>query len=100
MGDAIYIPHAVIVEGQIIKLYDTVVHEALDDHTATREWDYDTRWVRIKRPVVVTGGELTLPMLDLSYNAVGKFYEAPLQASAGAPHGFAEPLDCAAGKAL
>nr|WP_290665658.1 hypothetical protein [Ardenticatena sp.] len=82
MGDAIYIPHAVIVEGQIIKMYDSVVHEALDDHTVTREWDYDTRWVRIKRPVVVTGGELTLPMLDLSYNAVGKFYEAPLQMKA------------------
>jgi hypothetical protein len=43
---------------------------------------YDQRFVQIKRPTIVVGGELTMPMLDLKYNAVGKFYEAPLQMKA------------------
>jgi Mg-chelatase subunit ChlI len=43
---------------------------------------FDRRYIRVKRPTIVTGGELTLPMLDLKYNTVGKFYEAPLQMKA------------------
>jgi predicted ATPase with chaperone activity len=45
---------------------------------------HDRRWIRIKRPVVVAGGELTLDMLDLTFNSISKFYEAPLQLKANA----------------
>jgi predicted ATPase with chaperone activity len=91
MGDNIYIPHAVEVNGQIIKLYDPIQHAAVRDEPPAAEGlegllkkggDYDRRFIRVRRPTIVTGGELTLPMLDLKYNAAGKFYEAPLQMKA------------------
>jgi len=79
MGDEMFVPHAIEVDGQIIKIYDRVVHELSDDPSRA---SYDRRWVKIKRPMVVVGGELTLSMLDLVFNEVGKFYEAPLQMKA------------------
>jgi hypothetical protein len=88
MGDAIYIPHAVEANGQIIKLYDPIQHtqvaedESNIDVTETvlkRGGNFDQRYIRVRRPTIVVGGELTMPMLDLKYNPVGKFYEAPLQ---------------------
>lgn len=91
MGDNIYIPHAVEANGQIIKLYDPIQHTAVKDEAPAMEGlegllkkggDYDHRFIKVKRPTIVTGGELTLPMLDLKYNAIGKFYEAPLQMKA------------------
>jgi hypothetical protein len=81
MGDNIFIPYAVEVGGQIIKMFDTIVHEPVPDDSFSPD-DYDRRWARIKRPVVVVGGELTLPMLDLVYNPTAKFYEAPYQMKA------------------
>jgi predicted ATPase with chaperone activity len=90
MGDAIYVPHAVEANGQIIKVYDPIQHNAVhedDDQPVTetvlrRGTQYDQRFIRVKRPTIVVGGELTLPMLDLKYNEVGKYYEAPLQMKA------------------
>jgi predicted ATPase with chaperone activity len=90
MGDAIFVPHAVEANGQIVKVYDPIQHTAIreDDQQAAadtvlkRGGHYDQRFVKVKRPTIVVGGELTLPMLDLKYNAVGKFYEAPLQMKA------------------
>ena len=82
MGDAIYIPHAIEADGQIIKLYDPIVHTAVEEPVVNGVANYDTRWIKVKRPVVITGGELTLPMLDLTFNAVSKFYEAPFQMKA------------------
>jgi len=97
MGDDIFIPYAVEADGQIIKIFDPIVHQAAetaDGETQPGNFDfsgafedtaeptYDSRWVRIKRPTIVVGGELTMPMLDLSYNEYGKFYEAPLQMKA------------------
>ncbi len=81
MGDAIFIPYAVEADGQIIKVYDPIVHElaAVNDEELG---EYDRRWVCIKRPVVITGGELTLPMLDLTYNEASRVYEAPFQMKA------------------
>jgi predicted ATPase with chaperone activity len=79
MGDNIYIPYAVEAGGQIIKIYDNIVHELAAD---VEDVQYDQRWARIKRPVVIVGGELTLPMLDLTYNETAKFYEAPFQMKA------------------
>jgi hypothetical protein len=69
-------------------MYDPIVHEALDQDeeegtsivVATTQ--RDRRWVRIRRPVVMVGGELTLDMLDLTFNAISKFYEAPIHLKA------------------
>jgi hypothetical protein len=92
MGDTIYIPHAVEANGQIIKVFDPIQHAPVADDdqpgdaTETvllkKGANHDQRFIRVKRPTIVVGGELTMPMLDLKYNAVGKFYEAPLQMKA------------------
>ncbi|ABL00295.1 ATP-binding protein [Pelobacter propionicus] len=80
LPNEVYIPYAITVGGQIINVYDPVNHVAVPP--AVDAGFYDQRWVPIKRPVVMTGGELTLKMLDLDFNEVSKFYEAPLQMKA------------------
>jgi predicted ATPase with chaperone activity len=76
----IYIPYSIIVGGQIISIFDPVSHVAVE---AEREVDsIDSRWVHIKRPVIIAGGELTLKTLDLDFNNISKFYEASLQMKA------------------
>ncbi len=86
LGGDIYVPWALDIDGQIITIFDPVNHVALDDELASgsiiKPVARDRRWVRIKRPVVTVGGELTLEMLDLSFNPIAKFYEAPLQMKA------------------
>jgi hypothetical protein len=90
MHDAIYIPHAVEVHGQVIKLYDPVLHHAVPPETSTNPDDpplahpspADPRFLRIQRPTIIVGGELTLDMLDLRYNPTTRLYEAPLQMKA------------------
>jgi MoxR-like ATPase len=90
LRETMYIPYAIYVEGQVVKLYDNVIHELAEDvssnnpgtgalRTAPRR---DPRWVKIKRPFVVTGGELTMSGLDLVFDDVNKFYEAPFQVKA------------------
>ncbi|MBI1170456.1 ATPase [bacterium] len=85
LGDRIYIPRAIEYSGQVITVYDPIVHaqaqETLDDPSALRRSAnrYDARYVYCERPSVVTGGELTLDMLDLKYNPVARTYQAPLQ---------------------
>ena len=79
IGGAIFVPHAIEVDGAIIMLYDELNHQPTTEGSVRR---HDARWVRIRRPVVVAGGELTLASLDLIWNPVGKFYEAPLQMKA------------------
>jgi predicted ATPase with chaperone activity len=84
----VYIPHCFEVEGQIIKVFDPGVHEPIRENqiegrlSALRRDDFDRRWVACKRPFIVAGGELTLEMLDLSFNTLAKFYEAPLHVKA------------------
>ena len=83
----IAIPHALEVEGQIIKLYDPVNHERLADPASADEGlmlglRRDARWVRCRRPLVTVGGELSLDALDLSYSPTSKFYQAPVQLTA------------------
>jgi len=87
--DVIYIPYCFEVEGQIIKVYDPGIHaatksdaEKTSKNNVLRREDFDRRWVACRRPFIVTGGELTLEMLDLSFNALAKFYEAPLHIKA------------------
>ncbi len=85
LGDKIYVPRAIEYTGQVITVYDPIVHssaeEDLDDPNVLRRTSgrYDTRYVRCERPTVITGGELSLSMLDLVYNPVARTYQAPLQ---------------------
>ncbi len=86
LGGDMYVPFALDVDGQIITIFDPVNHQRVDDELPTgsviRAAARDRRWVRVRRPVVTVGGELTLEMLDLSFNSIAKFYEAPLQLKA------------------
>jgi DNA polymerase III delta prime subunit len=89
-NDVIYVPYSIIVEGQIIRVHDPSIHVKLDPpkvnddggFSVVRREEFDARWVPCKRPFVVTGGELTLDMLDLRYDSVGNYYEAPLHMKA------------------
>jgi hypothetical protein len=76
----IYLPHAVLVESEIITVYDPVNHIAVQPELGAEE--VDQRWIRVKRPVIMAGGELTLKALDLEFNPISKFYEAPVQMKA------------------
>jgi hypothetical protein len=85
--ETIYIPYCFEVEGQIIKVYDPGIHKRIEKNVegqarTLRREDLDLRWVPCRRPFIVTGGELTLEMLDLSFNTLAKFYEAPLHVKA------------------
>src|SRR5205823_2643685 len=75
----VWVPHAVENDGQIITIYDPLMHKQVDD-PATR--DSDERWVLCRRPRVVVGGELTIEMLELQFNPVTKYYAAPAQLKA------------------
>ena len=88
---SIYIPHCIEVDGQIIRIFDSALHRVVASPAKPREEtsmlpfrqeEFDPRWVRCRRPVVITGGELTLEMLDLDFDPISKFYEAPLQVKA------------------
>jgi predicted ATPase with chaperone activity len=81
MGDSLYIPHAIEVGGQVIRIFDSVNHERTN-RADTTERTHDPRWTRIRRPVIITGGELTLESLDLVYDEHNKYYEAPFQVRA------------------
>jgi predicted ATPase with chaperone activity len=84
-GD-IAIPQAIEVEGNIIRLFDPVNHEAVapddDGESLASVCSGDRRWVRCRRPMVMVGGELTLDALELNYNPTTGFYRAPVQAVA------------------
>jgi len=86
MGDTIYIPRALAYAGQVITLYDPIVHSlapapAPEGQSPLRKsvQRYDTRYLHCARPTVMTGGELSLSMLDLTYNPVSRTYQASLQ---------------------
>ncbi len=86
----LYIPYALYVDGQVIKLFDSVNQKlAPEDELANTPTGglrtaqkRDPRWVKIRRPFVVVGGELTLAGLDLVFDDVHRFYEAPFQLKA------------------
>ncbi len=90
LRESIYIPYSIFIEGQVVKLYDSVNHEIIPERDVTDSGTgslktgmrRDPRWIRIKRPFIVVGGELTLTDLDLVFNPVTKFYEAPFQLKA------------------
>lgn len=74
-GD-IWIPYAIEIDGQIIKVFDAHNHQPVAVDSIGR---YDERWVRIKRPLIVVGGEMTIDTMDLIYSQSARFYEAPFQ---------------------
>ncbi len=88
LGAPMWIPYAVDVDGQVVRVFDNINHQVLPDNddpqrraTATGE-RRDPRWLRIRRPVIMVGGELTLETLDLVYDPINKYYEAPFQMKA------------------
>jgi predicted ATPase with chaperone activity len=94
-GGEIYVPYAFMAENSIITVFDRAVHDPtegdaldrLEDNEATirrllNTGTVDSRWVKIKRPVIITGGELTLQMLDLRYSSESNYYQAPLHVKA------------------
>ncbi|HLN29329.1 MAG TPA: ATPase [Gemmataceae bacterium] len=94
-GGAVYVPYAFLAENSIITVYDQAVHQIteeadkgrMEDNEATirrllNTGTVDARWVHVRRPVVVTGGELNLEMLDLRFNVEANFYQAPLHVKA------------------
>jgi len=91
LSQSMWIPYALYLDGQVIKLYDAVSHRLVPEgekgdgsgtaglRVSTRR---DPRWVKIRRPFIVTGGELTLEGLDLVFDDTHKYYEAPFQVKA------------------
>ncbi|GAA3868823.1 ATPase [Celeribacter arenosi] len=85
IGDLIYVPRAIEYNSQVITVYDPLMHvkreEVESDASSLRVTSnrFDRRYVRCERPSVVTGGELSLDMLDLVYNPTARTYQAPLQ---------------------
>ena len=90
LGDAIYVPYAVEVDGQVIAIYDPVFHEPVhedrggdvDSAWIDPEPDHDMRWLRIRRPVVMVGGELMLDDLELQLDRLAGVFRAPPQMKA------------------
>jgi predicted ATPase with chaperone activity len=85
--EPIYMPYAIECQGNIIQLYDPIYHNKIEDETSlmtalSDEKPHDGRWFKCKRPFIITGGELGLDMLDLSFNKHSKVYDAPFQLKA------------------
>ncbi len=90
LSQTMYIPYALYLDGQVIKVYDAVSHSLAPDNeggsnptgTLRGSSRRDPRWIKIRRPFIVVGGELTLEGLDLVFDDTTKFYEAPFQVKA------------------
>jgi predicted ATPase with chaperone activity len=91
LGTDLWIPYCIDVDGQIIRIFDNINHEVIEtaesneapgQRTMQTGVKRDPRWVRIRRPVIMVGGELVLEGLDLIYDPVNKYYEAPFQMKA------------------
>jgi predicted ATPase with chaperone activity len=78
ISEPLWIPYAIEVDGQVIRVFDRLVHQAVDPE----ESSFDRRWVKIRPPLVVVGGELTIESLDLTATESPRYYEAPFQLKA------------------
>lgn len=82
----IYMPYAIEYQGNVVKMFDPTYHQIIHDEQSlvsiSNESSHDGRWFKCRRPFIVTGGELTLDMLDLTYNEISKVYDAPFQLKA------------------
>ncbi len=86
-SEPIYLPYALECQGNLIQLYDPIYHQKIEEEESemsafATQLDHDGRWFKCRRPFIITGGELTLEMLDLSYNRHSKVYDAPFQLKA------------------
>jgi MoxR-like ATPase len=89
LSQTMYIPYSLYLDGQVVKLYDSVNHQHAPEVDAQangtgglRSGRRDPRWVKIRRPFIMVGGELTLEGLDLVFDDTRRFYEAPFQVKA------------------
>jgi hypothetical protein len=88
LGDTVYVPRAISYAGQVITVFDPIVHTPVtvkEPETSAlrrRSERFDTRYLMCQRPTVMTGGELSLSMLDLNYNKTSRTYQASLQLKA------------------
>jgi predicted ATPase with chaperone activity len=90
LRESMFIPYALYIDGQVVKLYDSVNHQLAPDEESTplgtgslrASPRRDPRWVHVRRPFIVVGGEVSLAGLDLVFDDVNKFYEAPFQVKA------------------
>ena len=89
LQEDMYIPFSVDIDGQVVKLYDTVNHVLSPEDESSASGSgvkggakTDARWVKVRRPFIIVGGELTMDGLDLVFDDVNKFYEAPFQMKA------------------
>jgi len=90
LRESMYIPYAIYIDGQVVKLYDSVNHQLAREEDTTSMGTgslrsggrRDPRWIRVRRPFIMTGGELNIEGLDLVFDDVNKFYEAPFQVKA------------------
>lgn len=82
----VHVPHALLADGEIIQMFDPLIHRPLNAGKAQNGLDNrsrgDERWTECKRPVVICGGELTIDMLDLQYDRVAGYYQAPAHVKA------------------
>jgi hypothetical protein len=82
----VYVPHALECQGNVVQVFDPLYHQPVGDSGEQSVFStgpqHDRRWIKCRRPFIVTGGELTLEMLDLNYNATSKIYDAPYQLKA------------------
>lgn len=83
----VFVPYAIECQGNIIQVFDPIYHQVIEEEppsvlTIAVERSHDRRWVKCKRPFIVSGGELSLDMLDLRHNRTSKIYEAPFQLKA------------------
>jgi hypothetical protein len=79
-GD-LWMPYCIEVDGQIVRLFDPQCHHRVElDAEVSRK--LDRRWARVRRPLIVVGGEMSLASCDLSYSPTERYYEAPLQMKA------------------
>jgi hypothetical protein len=78
----VFIPYALYVQGQIIRVFDESTHQRVSSSQEAPAQGRDRRWVLCRRPVIVAGGEMTESALEPKYNPVSKYYEAPHQIQA------------------
>lgn len=85
-NSCVYVPYALDCQGTIVQVFDPLYHQSMEDAEEQSVFmngpQHDRRWMKCRRPFIGTGGELTLEMLDLTYNATSKIYDAPYQLKA------------------
>jgi hypothetical protein len=80
-GQTVFVPRVIVEDGQIVKVFDAAFHTVVEDRQSAimKAADYDQRWVRIRRPTVIVGGELTLDALEIRHDPRSNVSEAPIQ---------------------